>query len=142
MSKVIVLTGAGGVLCSALAKALANEGHKIAVLDLKLEAAERVANEINKEGGKAVGIVANVLEKASLELAKAEVNEKLGPCDILINGAGGSIGTFAVQIAKAMGAEVTAVDSAIKEEMLRRVGADHFIDYAKEDFTRNGETRK
>ena len=59
---------------------------------------------------------------------------------ILINGAGGSIGTFAVQIAKAMGAEVTAVDSAIKEEMLRRVGADHFIDYAKEDFTRNGET--
>lgn len=59
---------------------------------------------------------------------------------VLINGAGGSIGTFAVQIAKAMGAEVTAVDSAIKEEMLRRIGADHFIDYTKEDFTKSRQT--
>lgn len=59
---------------------------------------------------------------------------------VLVNGAGGSIGTFGVQIAKAMGAEVTAVDSAIKEEMLRRIGADHFIDYAKEDFAENGRT--
>ena len=59
---------------------------------------------------------------------------------VLINGAGGSIGTFAVQIAKAMGAEVTAVDSTIKEEMLRRIGADHFFDYTKEDFTKSGQT--
>jgi len=59
---------------------------------------------------------------------------------VLINGAGGSIGTFAVQIAKAMGAEVTAVDSTIKEEMLRRIGADHFIDYTREDFTKSGQT--
>ena len=59
---------------------------------------------------------------------------------VLINGAGGSIGTFAVQIAKTMGAEVTAVDSAIKQDMLRRIGADHFIDYAREDFTKNGQT--
>ncbi len=58
---------------------------------------------------------------------------------VLINGAGGSIGTFGVQIAKAMGAEVTAVDSTIKEEMLRRIGADHFIDYTKEDFTKCGQ---
>lgn len=57
---------------------------------------------------------------------------------VLINGAGGSIGTFAVQIAKVMGAEVTAVDSGIKEEMLRRIGADHFFDYAGEDFTKSG----
>jgi len=55
---------------------------------------------------------------------------------VLVNGAGGSIGTFGVQIAKGMGAEVTAVDSNIKEEMLRRIGADHFIDYRKEDFTK------
>ena len=55
---------------------------------------------------------------------------------VLVNGAGGSIGTFGVQIAKGMGAEVTAVDSTIKEEMLRRIGADHFIDYTKEDFTK------
>lgn len=56
---------------------------------------------------------------------------------VLINGAGGSIGTFAVQIAKHMGAEVTAVDAGIKEAMLRRIGADHFVDYAREDFTRS-----
>jgi NADPH:quinone reductase-like Zn-dependent oxidoreductase len=59
---------------------------------------------------------------------------------VLINGAGGSIGTFGVQIAKAMGAEVTAVDSTIKEQMLRRIGADHFFDYTKEDFTKSGDT--
>jgi NADPH:quinone reductase-like Zn-dependent oxidoreductase len=59
---------------------------------------------------------------------------------VLVNGAGGSIGTFGVQIAKAMGAEVTAVDSTIKEQMLRRIGADHFCDYTKEDFTTSGHT--
>ena len=58
---------------------------------------------------------------------------------VLVNGAGGSIGTFAVQIAKVMGAEVTAVDSTIKQDMLRSIGADHFIDYSKEDFTTSGE---
>lgn len=57
---------------------------------------------------------------------------------ILINGAAGSIGIHAVQIAKAMGAEVTAVDSAIKQDALHRLGADHFIDYARDDFTRSG----
>lgn len=59
---------------------------------------------------------------------------------VLVNGAGGSIGSFGVQIAKAMGAEVTAVDSAIKEQMLRRIGADHFFDYTVEDFTKSGQT--
>jgi NADPH:quinone reductase-like Zn-dependent oxidoreductase len=59
---------------------------------------------------------------------------------LLVNGAGGSIGTFAIQIAKAMGAEVTAVDSAIKEDMLRGIGADHFFDYNKEDFSQSGQT--
>ena len=60
--------------------------------------------------------------------------------EVLINGAGGSIGAYGVQIAKSMGAEVTAVDSTIKEEMLRRIGADHFIDYTKDDFTSRGQT--
>ncbi len=57
---------------------------------------------------------------------------------VLINGAGGSIGLFAVQIAKAMGAEVTAVDAAHKKEMLKGIGADHFIDYQTQDFTTSG----
>jgi NAD(P)-dependent dehydrogenase (short-subunit alcohol dehydrogenase family) len=90
MSKVIVLTGAGGVLCSTLAKSLAKEGHKIAVLDLRIDAAKAVADEINAEGGNAIGVAANVLEKDSLIKAKEEVNAKLGACDILINGAGGN----------------------------------------------------
>lgn len=59
---------------------------------------------------------------------------------VLVNGAGASIGTFGVQIAKAMGAEVTAVDSTIKEDILRAIGADHFIDYSKASFGENGDS--
>jgi NADPH:quinone reductase-like Zn-dependent oxidoreductase len=70
-----------------------------------------------------------------LSIANIQKGEK-----VLVNGAGGSIGTFGVQIAKSMGAEVTAVDSSIKEDMLRQIGADHFYDYSKEDFTKNGQT--
>ncbi|MEW8507877.1 MAG: NAD(P)-dependent alcohol dehydrogenase [Candidatus Thiodiazotropha sp.] len=70
-----------------------------------------------------------------MRMAKIETGER-----VLINGAGGSIGTFGVQIAKAMGAEVTAVDSGIKETMLREIGADHFIDYTQQDFTAGGQT--
>jgi len=58
---------------------------------------------------------------------------------VLINGAGGGVGTFAVQIAKAFGAEVTALCSARNAKMARSIGADHVIDYAKEDFTQNGQ---
>ncbi|MHC4808045.1 MAG: NAD(P)-dependent alcohol dehydrogenase, partial [Planctomycetota bacterium] len=58
---------------------------------------------------------------------------------VLINGAGGGMGTFAVQIAKLYGAEVTGVDSVMKSDMLRSIGADHVIDYAQEDFTKSGQ---
>lgn len=58
---------------------------------------------------------------------------------MLINGASGNVGPFAVQIAKSLGAEVTAVCSARKMDMVRSIGADHVIDYAQEDFTRNGQ---
>jgi NADPH:quinone reductase-like Zn-dependent oxidoreductase len=59
---------------------------------------------------------------------------------VLINGAGGSIGTIGIQFAKSLGAEVTAVDSTTKLEMLRSIGADHVVDYTQEDFTKSGAT--
>jgi NAD(P)-dependent dehydrogenase (short-subunit alcohol dehydrogenase family) len=90
MSKTIVLTGAGGVLCSTLAVSLAKEGHNIAVLDLRREAADKVAEDIVKQGGEAIGIAANVLDKNSLITAKKQVNNTFGKCDILVNGAGGN----------------------------------------------------
>jgi len=90
MGKVIVITGAGGVLCSTLAKALAKEGHRIAVLDLREEAAQKIAGEINSAGGTAIGVAANVLERISLEKARDTIHQQLGSCDVLINGAGGN----------------------------------------------------
>ena len=88
--KVAVVTGGGGVLCSTMARALAECGASVAVADLKLEAAEAVAKQITAAGGKAIAVACNVLEKASLEAANAEVEKCLGPVDILINGAGGN----------------------------------------------------
>jgi NADPH:quinone reductase-like Zn-dependent oxidoreductase len=70
-----------------------------------------------------------------LRKAKIQSGEK-----VLINGAGGSIGSFAVQLAKYFGAEVTAVDSLGKLDMLRSIGADRVLDYTHEDFTKIGET--
>ncbi|MEZ5038857.1 MAG: NAD(P)-dependent alcohol dehydrogenase [Saprospiraceae bacterium] len=69
-----------------------------------------------------------------IEKANIQPGEK-----VLINGAGGSIGTYAVQLAKLQGAEVTAVDSQRKLDMLRSIGADHVIDYTQVDFTQNGQ---
>lgn len=90
MKKNIVITGAGGVLCRTLAKAFAEKGHHVALLDLKKEAALSAAASITKAGGSAIGVEANVLEKESLISAKKEVNDAFGNCDILINGAGGN----------------------------------------------------
>lgn len=89
-NKVAVVTGGGGVLCSGFAKTLAACGAKVAVCDLRLDAAEAVAEEIRADGGTAIGVCANVLERESLETSKKVITEKLGTCDILINGAGGN----------------------------------------------------
>lgn len=88
--KVAVVTGGGGILCSGFAKALAANGAKVAVLDLRKESADKVAREITDEGGEAIGVECNVLDIESLKAAREVVNSKLGPCDILVNGAGGN----------------------------------------------------
>ena len=88
--KVAVVTGAGGVLCSMMAHALAAAGAKVALLDLNEEAAKAAAEEISKEGYAAKGYAANVLEKESLQAAHEAILKDFGPCDILINGAGGN----------------------------------------------------
>lgn len=90
--KCAVITGAGGILCSDFARAIAQCGAKVALLDINLDAAEQVAQEIVAAGGNAIAVKANCLEKASLEDAKKVVDEKFGTCDILINGAGGNNG--------------------------------------------------
>ena len=88
--KIAVVTGGGGVLCSTFAEAIAKTGAKVAVLDLNGEAADKVADAINKDGGTAMGIAANVLEKENLEKAKKIINDEWGTVDILLNGAGGN----------------------------------------------------
>jgi len=88
--KVAVVTGGGGVLCGCMAQALAEAGASVAVADLRAEPADAVAAAINDAGGKAIGVACNVLEKESLEAACAQVEQELGPVDILINGAGGN----------------------------------------------------
>lgn len=88
--KNIVITGAGGVLCGAFAKHLAKKGNAVALLDLNLKAAEAVAAEITAAGGKAKAYQTNVLEKEALEQVHAQILNDFGPCDILINGAGGN----------------------------------------------------
>ena len=88
--KVTVITGGGGVLCGTMAKVLAKAGAKVAVLDLRKEAAVKVVDDIKADGGKAVAIKCDVLQKDSLEAAKKEVNAAFGKIDILINGAGGN----------------------------------------------------
>ena len=88
--KVAVITGAGGVICSCIAKACANAGAKVALLDLSEEKAEAFAKEIVAAGGVAKGYGANVLDKRQLEDCRERVLADLGKCDILINGAGGN----------------------------------------------------
>lgn len=88
--KVAVVTGAGGVLCSMFAKALAQSGAKVALLDINLDAAEAFAKEIRDDGFVAKAYQANVLDRAVMEEVHAEIIKDFGTCDILINGAGGN----------------------------------------------------
>ncbi len=89
-NKVVVVTGGTGVLGATWVDALAQCGAKVAILGRNLSLAQKKAEEIINNGGSAIGVEANVLDKASLISAHKIILEKLGPCDILINGAGGN----------------------------------------------------
>ena len=78
------------MLCSSFAKDLAASGVKVAVLDIRKEAAQAVADEIKSSGGEAIGVACDVLSAESLEQARQAVTKSFGTCDILLNGAGGN----------------------------------------------------
>lgn len=107
--KVAVITGGGGILCSAMARGLAADGVKIVILNRTAAKGEAVAQQIRDAGGEALSLAANVLDRASLEAARDEVKQRWGGCDILVNGAGGNHprGTTATETWQ--GASTTAV---------------------------------
>jgi NAD(P)-dependent dehydrogenase (short-subunit alcohol dehydrogenase family) len=88
--KVVAVTGGGGVLCGALSRALGRLGAQVVVLDLFLEAALKVKEEIVDAGGEAIAVECDVLDRASVERAAQKVVSEFGRVDILINGAGGN----------------------------------------------------
>ncbi|SDH67147.1 SDR family oxidoreductase [Alteribacillus bidgolensis] len=88
--KVAIVTGGGGVLCGDMAKELARQGVKVAVLSRKLENAQKVTDEIEKDGGEALAVSCDVLDKESIKEAEAYVRKHYESYDILINGAGGN----------------------------------------------------
>lgn len=90
MSRLVVITGAGGVLCSTIAKAYAKAGCSVALLDLNVENAAKVVDEITAAGGTAKAYGVNCLDKAGMQAVKEKINADMGKCDILINGAGGN----------------------------------------------------
>ena len=88
--KVVVVTGAGGLICGAMAKAFAQSGAKVAALDLNEDAVKALADELKAEGYICEGYKANVLDPEALEAVHQAVLSDLGECDILVNGAGGN----------------------------------------------------
>ena len=88
--KVCVVTGGAGVLCGAMVDALAECGAKVAILSLGQEECDKKAEEVKRNGGIAIGIATNVLDKESLKNAHEIILKEFGPCDVLINGAGGN----------------------------------------------------
>ena len=88
--KRVVITGAGGIICGVMAREMAKKGAKVALLDLFVENAQKIADEINESGGTAIAVKADVLDRKSLEEARDTVTKEFGTIDVLINGAGGN----------------------------------------------------
>lgn len=88
--KVVVITGAGGILCGVLAEAYGEVGAKVALLDLSYDNANKKAEEMRAKGHVAVAYECNVLKEESIAKAHEQILKDLGPCDILVNGAGGN----------------------------------------------------
>jgi NAD(P)-dependent dehydrogenase (short-subunit alcohol dehydrogenase family) len=106
INKVAVITGGAGIICSTMAKSLSNQGVMTVILDLNKEAAEAVAKEIENESGHpSMGVGASVLDRSSLEIAKKEINNRFGPIDILVNGAGGNSPAATTRVEKMEGTE-------------------------------------
>jgi len=109
--KIAVITGGAGLICSEMARALAFQGVKTAIIDLNSEAAIKVANEIEKEfKTSSIGLSASVLDKSSLEASKKIINEKFGTIDILINGAGGNSPAATTKVEKMDGSDSENLD--------------------------------
>ncbi len=126
-NKVAVITGGAGVICSEMARALAAQGVKTVILDLNYEAAVKVASAIEKEfKTPSLGLSANVLDKASLEASKKAINEKFGPIDILLNGAGGNSPAATTKVEKMDGTDTENPDDTFLWTSDRR----HLIRYS------------
>ena len=88
--KIVAITGAAGAICSSFSRELAAVGAKIALIDINLEGAEKVAESIRAAGGYARAYKADVLDRASLEAVRQAITQEIGPVNMLINGAGGN----------------------------------------------------
>jgi NAD(P)-dependent dehydrogenase (short-subunit alcohol dehydrogenase family) len=89
-NKIVVITGGAGVLCSEMARAFAQEGASVALIGRTEASLQKVADDIVAKGGKAVSVKADVCSLDELRQARVLIHEKFGPCDVLINGAGGN----------------------------------------------------
>lgn len=106
--KTAVITGAGGTLCSAIAKELARQGAKVALLGRTVASLETVAAEIRAAGGVALPIACDVVDVASVERAREAVTHELGVCDLLLNGAGGNHADAITTVTEFSAVELTA----------------------------------
>jgi len=109
--KVCVITGGAGVIGVSIIRALASVGTKVAIVDINEELAQKVAAELAQEfNAEIIGVKANVLDKESLENAKAVINEKLGPIDLLINGAGGNSPQATTQVEEVLESDLSNLE--------------------------------